>query len=166
MSALGVSDESQLLLHILDPRKLKLPLERAKYDSSIFRVLFIPYFKTSSIYFSIHAPFRNINIEHPLISYIHKNMYHRDENALADFAISLIFFVTDKTNLDDIMSAKVTRTKKHLGCKYQHVMWDECSEDCRPDYKIWTENYGVITLTHDKFVEWAQIKTENLAKDY
>ena len=163
MSALWVSDDSELFLHIASS-ELNNSYDVTKYDSSIIRVLFIPYYSASSKYFSIQAPFRNINMNHPLAEYIQKNKYQRENNTLLDFALSLMFFVTDSTNFDDMKKDKITKQMKRLGCKYQTVNWDEYP-DYKPDYISWTKD-GVITFTHDIFVHWAQTKNEDLVKDF
>lgn len=161
MSALEINEESNLFLHILDPNKLSKPLERIIYGDEYNKIHYIQYYGIAKEFFSIEAPFRNINADHPLASYIQQNKYNN--NDLKDFAISLMEFVQSNYNFKDI-GEKVTKNIKRLGCKYTLVNWDEYPHIVKPQYKIWTKKYGVITLTHDMFVKWANTKNEDLIK--
>ena len=160
IAALEVAMESNITLHILNPRDTKYPIGRQKYDSYIFRTLLLPYWDKSNKYIAISTSFRNVNANHPLTVYAKDKLHFREDDYLVDFFISLIHFVCDKANFIPLNDGKISWAMKHLGCKYEMVDWANVSEECKPNYVVLHE-HNDVTLSEKQFVEWANYKGIN-----
>lgn len=161
----GVEDE-KVYLYIKKECEICNIQETNIYSESIIGIGLANYVHNMNSYISIQTKYRTVNKSHPLINYFIPEMYNEELSPIASFVKSLMFFVTDESNIKSISVGKKEKLQKRLGCCYLDVDWKNYPIECSDNYKIWTKEYGDVIITKEMLIEWSEYRYSEIVDDY
>ncbi|HCW52872.1 MAG TPA: hypothetical protein DG753_03840 [Clostridium sp.] len=153
MSSIDIED-GKVWFTLEKPNSSDLQLSKYKIDYSITRVKLLKYNNEANDYIVIQSPIYTANRYNGLVKYVFGNRFKYNEDILMDFARGLILLLNDSEAVQDIVDGKVSRRTKRLGCLFNSIRWDEYDAELKPEYKVWDEGLGSISITEDDLNKW------------
>ncbi|WP_153114990.1 HD domain-containing protein [Rhodocyclus tenuis] len=156
MSALDIRDGQVVFDPTAQPDR-GIPLGMYK-RSVAFSVsgFFLNYVGAATNAVAVETPFPTANRNHPLVALAHQSKNVNEPTDLQRFAQGFVACISES-----VSSRKGTPTldnvsywQKRVGHLYSAVQWDQCEQNLKPPYHLWTRANGWFSFGELDFTRW------------
>ena len=98
-----------------------------------------------------------LNILHPIVDEVLRNPYLEVQSELSNFLENSVHYFSDIENLEELVNKdqkEVNRWTKYFASLYGAINWSIINNQYKPPYKIYSEEHGMITISHEDFMRW------------